>query len=87
MLENIMAPIKHRSRIDLLAAKEAPIVVILQRKRAKLFQVITVGTEKLWVNEGSWFRGVLYAMDSDVSWDSAATIVGESACGQILIRA
>ena len=64
-----MAPISHRSRIHLLAAREAPIIVILQRKRAKLFHVITVGTEKHWVNEGSWFRGVLYAMDSDVSFD------------------
>jgi hypothetical protein len=64
-----MAPTAHRSRIHLLAAKEAPIVVILQRKRAKLFHVITVGTEKHWVNEGSWFHGVLYALDSDVSFD------------------
>lgn len=64
-----MAPIAHRSRIHLLAAKEAPIVVILQRKRAKLFHVVTVNTEKHWVNEGSWFRGVLYALDSDLSFD------------------
>ena len=69
MLENPMAPTAHRSRIHLLAAKEAPIVVILQRKRGKLFHVIAVGTEEHWVSEGSWFRGVLYAMDSDVSFD------------------
>ena len=44
-------------------------MVILQRKRAKLFHVITVGTDNHEVNEGSWFRGVLYAMYSDVSFD------------------
>jgi len=64
-----MAPIPHRSRIQLLAAREAPIIVILQRKRAKLFHVITVDTEKHSINEGSWFRGMLYALDSDVSFD------------------
>lgn len=64
-----MAPTKHRSRIHLLAAKEAPIVVILQRKRAKLFHIITVDTERHWVKEGSWFRGRLYEMKSDVSFD------------------
>jgi hypothetical protein len=64
-----MAMKQYRSRIHLLAAKDAPIIVILQRKRAKLFHVITVGIDKHWVNEGSWFRGVLYAIDSDVSFD------------------
>jgi hypothetical protein len=64
-----MAPTTHRSRIHLLAAKEAPTVVILQRKRAKLFHVITVNTEKHWVKEGSWFRGRLYEMKCDVSFD------------------
>jgi hypothetical protein len=64
-----MTRVTHRSRIHLMAAKEAPIIVILQRKRAKLFHVITVGTEKHWVNEGSWFRGVIYGIDSDVSFD------------------
>jgi hypothetical protein len=64
-----MAPIKYRSRIHLLAAKEAPTIVILQRKRAKLFHVITVNTEKHWVAEGSWFRGVLYELSCDVSFD------------------
>ena len=64
-----MAPATHPSRIHLLAAREAPIVAILQRKRAKLFHVVTIGTEEHWVNEGSWFRGVIYALDSDVSFD------------------
>jgi len=64
-----MAPIKHRSRIHLLAAKEAPIVVILQRKRAKLFHIITVDTERHLVTEGSWFRGRLHEMKCDISFD------------------
>ena len=64
-----MAPIKYRSRIHLLAAKEAQTIVILQRKRAKLFHVITVNTEKHWVKSGSWFRGKLYVMKCDVSFD------------------
>jgi hypothetical protein len=63
------APTPPRSRIHLLAAREAPIIVILQRKRAKLFHVITLHTEQHWIGEGSWFRGVLYALDSDVSFD------------------
>ena len=64
-----MAPIKHRSRIHLLAAKEAPIVAILQRKRAKLYHIITVDTEKYLVQEGSWFRGRLREMKCDISFD------------------
>jgi hypothetical protein len=64
-----MAPITHRPRIHLLAAKEAPTVVILQRKRAKLYHIITVDTEKHLVTEGSWFRGRLYELKCDVSFD------------------
>jgi hypothetical protein len=64
-----MAPIKHRSRIHPLAAKEAPVVVILQRKRSKLFHIITVNTEKHLVTEGSWFSGRIHEMKCDVSFD------------------
>jgi hypothetical protein len=64
-----MAPPKIRSRIHLIAAKTAPVLLVLQRKRAKLFHVITVGTDEHWINEGSWFRGVIYPIDSDVSFD------------------
>jgi hypothetical protein len=64
-----MPPAPHRSRIHLLAAKEAPIIVILQRKRSKLFHIVTADTENYLVTEGSWFRGVLYAIQSDVSFD------------------
>ena len=64
-----MAPKQHRSRIHLLAAVEASTVVVLQRKRAKLFHIITVDTDKHSIEEGSWFRGVLYGLSCDVSFD------------------
>jgi hypothetical protein len=54
-----MAPQQYGSRIHLLAARHAPTIGILQRKRAKLFHVITVDTEKRRIEEGSWFRGKL----------------------------
>lgn len=60
---------RYRSRIHLLAAREAPTIVVLQRKRAKLFHVITIDTETLQITEGSWFRGKLYGMRCDVSFD------------------
>jgi hypothetical protein len=44
-------------------------LVILQRKRAKLFHIVTVNTETHQVTEGSWFRGVIYGIDCDVSCD------------------
>ena len=58
-----------RSRIHLLPAREAPIIVILQRKRTKLFHVVTLDTETHAIDEGSWFRGVLDPLDCDVSFD------------------
>jgi hypothetical protein len=53
----------------LLVAKSAPIVVVLQRKRAKLFHVVTINTKRRQVEEGSWFRGKLYPKRCDVSFD------------------
>lgn len=64
-----MAMQRFRSRIHLLPAKQSPRIVVLQRKRAKLFHVITIDTERNTVEEGSWFRGKLYAMRCDVSFD------------------
>jgi len=64
-----MLPTTHPSRIHLLAAKVAPIVAVLQRKRAKLFHVVTIDTEKHQIDHGSWFNGMIYALDSDVSFD------------------
>ena len=64
-----MAPRQYKSRIHLLAARNAPTVVILQRKRAKLFHVLTVDANRRRVEEGSWFRGKLYVLRCDVSFD------------------
>jgi hypothetical protein len=64
-----MAPRQYRSRIHLLVARNAPTVVILQRKRAKLFHIVTVDAKKRRLEEGSWFRGKLYVLRCDVSFD------------------
>jgi hypothetical protein len=64
-----MALRQYKSRIHLLAAKDAPAMVILQRKRDKLFHVITINTQTLRITEGSWFRGKLYPLRCDVSFD------------------
>jgi len=45
------------------------VLVVLQRKRAKLFHVVTVDTRRNRIEEGSWFRGKLYPLRCDVSFD------------------
>jgi hypothetical protein len=64
-----MAPRQYKSRIHLLVAKNAPTVAILQRKRAKLFHITLVETRRRRIEEGSWFRGKLYALRCDISLD------------------
>lgn len=64
-----MALKANRSRVHLLAAREAPTIAILQRKRSKLFHVSTIHAERLEVTEGSWFRGKLYPLRCDLSFD------------------
>ncbi len=59
----------YKSRIHLLVAKNAPALVILQRKRAKLFHLILVDIKRRQITEGSWFRGKLYMLRCDVSFD------------------
>ncbi|HEU5102546.1 MAG TPA: hypothetical protein VFU22_26160 [Roseiflexaceae bacterium] len=59
----------YKSRLHLLVAKKAPTVVILQRKRAKLFHVVLVDAKKRRIEHGSWFRGKLYMLRCDVSFD------------------
>lgn len=66
-----MAPKQYKSRIHLLVAKSAPTVVIVQRKRARLFHIVTVDARRRKVTEGSWFRGKIYALRCDVSFDGA----------------
>ncbi len=64
-----MAPRQYRSRIHLLVARQAPVVVILQRRRATLFHVVTVKASTRRLAEGSWFRWKLYPLRCDVSFD------------------
>lgn len=64
-----MAPKQYKSRIHLLAAKQAPVIVILQRRRSKLFHVVKVDAATGRVEEGSWFAGKLYPLRCDVSFD------------------
>ena len=57
------------ARIHLLPAKEAPYVVVVRRKPSHTFHVIRINTRSGGIEHGSWFRGKLYAMRSDVSFD------------------
>ncbi len=58
-----------RSRLHMIAARSAPIIVVVQRKRAKLFHIFTINTRTHHVEEGSWFRGKIFALRSDISFD------------------
>lgn len=64
-----MASQQVKSRVHFLTARQAPVIVVLQRKRAKLFHVVTVNTRTSKVEEGSWFHGKLYPLRCDVSFD------------------
>jgi hypothetical protein len=64
-----MVQIVNKSRLHLLPAKAAPVMVILQRKRAKLLHVIKLNTRTHQIEHGSWFRGKLYKHRCDVSFD------------------
>jgi hypothetical protein len=50
-------------------ARNAPTVVVVQRKRSKLFHISVIHTETERVEHGSWFRGKLYPLRCDVSFD------------------
>lgn len=60
---------KTAARIHLLPAKEAPVVAILRRKPSKVFHVMRWNTETDEIEHGSWFRGKLYPLRCDVSFD------------------
>lgn len=57
------------ARIHLLPAKQAPVVAIIRRKPSKVFHVMRWNTETDEIEHGSWFRGKLYPLRSDVSFD------------------
>jgi hypothetical protein len=56
-------------RLHLLAAKKAPIVIILRRGPSKLYHCVKYNTETDVVEHGSWFNGKLYHFRCDVSHD------------------
>lgn len=57
------------ARIHLLPARDAPYVVILRRKPSRRFHVMRLNTKTNRLEHGSWFRGKLYPMRCDVSFD------------------
>jgi len=60
---------KETGRIHLLPAKAAPIVCIIRRKPSKCFHLIKWNTSTDRFEHGTWFRGKVYAMRCDVSFD------------------
>ena len=54
-----MAPRQFKSRIHLLAAKDAARIVVIQRKRSKLFHVFIIDTVKCRIEHGYTFSFTL----------------------------
>ena len=57
------------ARIHLLGAKEAPVAVIVRRKPSRTWHILKWNLLTDELTPGSWFRGKLYPMRSDLSWD------------------
>jgi hypothetical protein len=57
------------ARIHLLPALNAPVAVILRRKPSKCFHVMRWNTQTGAIEHGSWFRGQLYPLRCDVSFN------------------
>ena len=57
------------ARIHLLSAKECPLAAVLWRTSAKTFHVMTWNTETDSIQHGSWFKGKLYPLECDISFD------------------
>lgn len=57
------------ARIHLLAAKEAPYVVIIRRKPSRLAHIMRLNTQTDEIEHGSWFRGRIYEKRCDLSFD------------------
>ena len=69
------------ARIHLLAAKEAPVVVVLRRKPTKLFHVLRWDTERDEIESGSWFHGRIHELNSDLSFDGQFMVYAASGKG------
>lgn len=57
------------SRLFLLPAKNVPLVAVIRRKPSKCFHIMLWNTLKNTLEHGSWFRGTLYPMRCDLSFD------------------
>jgi hypothetical protein len=57
------------ARIHLLAAAQAPVVIVLRRKPTRVFHVLRWNTRTDAIEAGSWFTGRLYEKRCDVSPD------------------
>ncbi len=66
-----MTRTRRTARIHLLAARDAPLVVVLRRKPSKMFHVLGWNTRTDVLEPGSWFNGRLYEKRCDVSPDGA----------------
>ena len=58
-----------KARLHILPAHKANKAVIIRRKPSKCFHVISWNTATDRIEHGSWFRGKLYPMRCDLSWD------------------
>lgn len=61
-------------RLHLLAAKEAPVVVILRRGPSKRYHIMRFRTDTDNVEHGSWFAGRLYPGRCDLSHDGSRMV-------------
>lgn len=57
------------ARIHILPARQAPVAVVVSRKPSKRFHVVRWNTATDQIETGSWFKGKLYPLRSDVSFD------------------
>ena len=57
------------ARIHILPARAAPYAAVIRRKPSKCFHIIRWNTVNGAFEHGSWFRGRLYPLDSDISHD------------------
>jgi hypothetical protein len=64
-----MARPRSTARIHLLAAKKAPVVIILRRKPTRTWHVLKWNLLTDELTPGTWFQGKIYPMRCDLSWD------------------
>lgn len=57
------------ARLHILPAKRAPIAAVIRRKPSKRFHILRWDTSTDEVTSGSWFRGKLYPLRSDISFN------------------